>query len=341
MSKINLKYVAIYKVRGKDFSYYRRDGKRFRIHGDVGSDEWRAEYERIHTQYAAGNVEKAPPAKGSFAALWVDYAGSKKFAKLVKGTQDNYRRSIEPLVKDFGHMPIATLESKHIQRWTDELEDTPRTANALLTTLRLLLNYGMKRGMVKDNQALLVDPTRYKKKPYRPWSDKEIDIMTGPEAGDGALPVLLGLYTAQRRGDVLAMKWTAYDGETIAVKQSKTGTELAIPVHPILRAALDMEPRRSEYICTRPDGKPWRASHFSHSFAKARERLGLSDSLHFHGLRHTAASRLAEAGCSHAEIQAITGHKTIAMVAHYASGAKQKTLSAQAIARLPSQAQKP
>jgi integrase len=54
----------------------------------------------------------------------------------------------------------------------------------------------------------------------------------------------------------------------------------------------------------------------------------------FHGLRKTAASRLAEAGCSTHEIAAITGHKTLAMVELYTRGADQKRRATAAIFRL-------
>lgn len=168
-----------------------------------------------------------------------------------------------------------------------------------------------------------------------PWRDAEIAIMTGPHAGALALPVLIALYTAQRLGDVLRLPWSAYDGETIRLRQGKTGAELALPVHPVLQAALATAPRTAITICTRPDGHAWKADHFKHRFARTRERLGLPDDMHFHGLRHSAASHLAEAGCTHAEIAAITGHKSAAMVSHYTRGAAQKKLAQAAIARLP------
>lgn len=49
-----------------------------------------------------------------------------------------------------------------------------------------------------------------------------------------------------------------------------------------------------------------------------------------HGLRYLAAVELAEAGCSDAEIQAVTGHKTLAMVQKYRAEASRKRLSKQA-----------
>lgn len=43
-----------------------------------------------------------------------------------------------------------------------------------------------------------------------------------------------------------------------------------------------------------------------------------------HGWRYTAAHELAEAGCTDAEIAAITGHKSAEMVAKYSRKAGQK-----------------
>jgi integrase len=50
---------------------------------------------------------------------------------------------------------------------------------------------------------------------------------------------------------------------------------------------------------------PMRA--FRSAWGKACRKARISG-LHFHDLRGTAATRLAEAGCSHAEIASITGH---------------------------------
>jgi integrase len=50
-----------------------------------------------------------------------------------------------------------------------------------------------------------------------------------------------------------------------------------------------------------------------------------------HGLRKNAAIALAEAGCSPHEIMAITGHRTLEMVTHYAKRVSQRTLARSAM----------
>jgi integrase len=54
-----------------------------------------------------------------------------------------------------------------------------------------------------------------------------------------ALAVLIAANTAQREGDILAMSESQYDGKTITLTQSKTGTTLSIPVTRELKQALD------------------------------------------------------------------------------------------------------
>jgi integrase len=224
-----------------------------------------------------------------------------------------------------------------IIRRRDELAATPRKANYFVTVMSLLLVWGRDRKYCRTIEAAGIKPLRTGES-YRPWTDAEIEAMTGPDAGLVALPVLLGLYTAQRRADVIKLPWSAYDGRTITLRQSKAREKariLVIPVHPVLKAALDAAPRTAVTICARADGHSWKIDHFAKAFAAHRAKLGLPDDMQFHGLRHSAASRMAEAGASDAQVQAITGHETRQMVELYTAGAKQKKLAKAAIAKLP------
>ena len=69
-------------------------------------------------------------------------------------------------------------------------------------------------------------------------------------------------------------------------------------------------------------------------FRKVRNKLeDPAKPYSLHGLRKNAAVSLAEAGCSDAEIQAVTGHKSVKMVQGYRRAASQKSLSKQAQTR--------
>ncbi len=52
------------------------------------------------------------------------------------------------------------------------------------------------------------------------------------------------------------------------------------------------------------------------AFRHGRERAGLPD-VHFHDLRHTATSRLAEKLTNILELSSVTGHKDLRMLKRY------------------------
>jgi len=110
---------------------------------------------------------------------------------------------------------------------------------------------------------------------------------------------------------------------------------LSIPVHPNLRVLFDATTRSGVMILTTKTGRAFHPRVFPRDFREARIKAGLPDGLSFHGLRHTAAARLAELDAGAQEIQAITGHKSLKLVEHYIRQACQELQADTAIARLP------
>ncbi len=85
---------------------------------------------------------------------------------------------------------------------------------------------------------------------------------------------------------------------------------------------------------TTTTGRPFTGSNFRHHWRKAVKDAKLDGlGLTYHGLRYTAASKLFELGCNPKEVAAITGHKSLAMVAKYGRFADQKRLAGAAILR--------
>lgn len=339
MAPVDLPYLNTYRVRGRLFAYYRRNALRVRLRGEPGSPEFLAAYAAAHARAEAAIAGVRvpglkPPAPGSFGALVALYRSAPEYRKLADGSRAGYDRILKPLLDRFGDLPVASIPRAWVLAMRDELQDTPRAANYRVAVISRLLNFAIDRGLRTDNPAARVQSLACGPG-HRRWTNAEVAAMTGAEAGDVALPVMIALHTAQRLGDVLRLLWSAYDGERIRLRQSKTGADLVIPVSEDLKAVLDATRRQAAVICTTEAGRAWKPDWFKHRFAQVRAKLGLPDDMHFHGLRHSRASELAEAGASDAEIQAVTGHKTRAMVARYTRGARQEHLARAAIARLP------
>lgn len=84
---------------------------------------------------------------------------------------------------------------------------------------------------------------------------------------------------------------------------------------------------------TTQDGQHWNASTYSKAFRTHLAAIGLSD-YHFHGLRHTTGTALAENGATSKEIQSILNHKTLQMSERYTKRADQKRLARSGMAKL-------
>lgn len=115
---------------------------------------------------------------------------------------------------------------------------------------------------------------------------------------------ILALHTGQRQGDLLRAAWSNYDGRAIRIFQQKRKTWVTVPC---TKAMVDRMPRVATVVLTSTTGKAWKKRDFAAQWKEAGDLAGLTD-LHFHDLRGTAVTMLAEAGCTIPEIAAITDH---------------------------------
>jgi integrase len=149
-------------------------------------------------------------------------------------------------------------------------------------------------------------------------------------------PLILAAYSGQRRGDLVRLPWSAYDGRSLRLKQSKTGTSLTIPCHPVLKAALDewRTGTASTLILVNRVGRPWQPNNLSKALQIGLAEIeGFPAGHNIHGLRKLAAVRLAQCGCTIHEIGSITGHLSLAMLQLYTAGTDQERLAEAAVLR--------
>lgn len=125
--------------------------------------------------------------------------------------------------------------------------------------------------------------------------------------------VQLALETAMRRGELLALRWENIDldAQTAYLPTTKNGTPRLVPLSSKAIKVLVPLPRL-------PTGFVFgiSAQTMEAAFQRARTRAGIVN-LHFHDLRHTATSRMAEKLPNVIELAAVTGHRTIQMLKRY------------------------
>jgi integrase len=285
-------------------------------------------------RYAAYKPARSRIAPESLDALLAAYRRSPEWQALKPATRATYAVYVR-LLDRIGHLPAKQLKRRDLLEIRDGVAAArgngagtgfQRAASALMA-------WAVDRGWIEYHPLARARALPSGHLP--PWS--ETDAARALEALPEAYRrvVTLGMHTGQRRGDLIALTWAAYDGATLRLRQQKTGAALVIPAHPDLRAALDAwkAERTSAVILTSPQGRPWTAQHLSREMGKKLAAAGLPG-LNVHGLRKLAAARLAEAGCTPHEIQAITGHRTLSMVDLYTRGADQERLATAAIVKL-------
>ena len=337
------RYVQPVRAKGSTYLYFRRHGQRWRLPDDPASPEFQKAYlERLGSTNA-----DAPPRRvgeGSVAAMIRDYRASDEFLALKPKTQRDYGRMLDVFAA-IDHHPAEAIRRRHIRELRKGLAGKARTQKLFTQVASALFNFGI------DNDHCSLNPAARMKrigkaKAYKAWTDAQCATFEKSKPRRHLLTAyMLGRYSGQRRGDVLKMARTTYDGTSIEVRQAKTehhadGDEtLCIPVHKRLKAYLDELPKNSLLFVVDEDGLPVEETTFSKEFRDALDAADL-DELHFHGLRKTAGRALAEAGCSAHEIQSITGHKTLQMVEHYTRAARQKRLASSAMAKLEKESDK-
>lgn len=273
--------------------------------------------------------------KDTIAALIGAYKDSPEWRDLAQVTKINYSIYLREL-RAVEHIDPTTVRRRDILTSRDAIASTRGNgaATGFIRAVGAMFKWAVDREWIDHSPVIKIKPLALGS--LRAWSpDEAAKALAGlPEYLRRV--VVLAIYTGQRRGDLCAMGWSAYDGARIRLVQQKTKAPLVIPAHPVLKAELDewKQTATGLTILTNADDRPWKPPLLSYHMPAALYKIGLPDDLNVHGLRKLAAANLADAGCSTKEIGAITGHITLSMIDLYTRSADQEKLAGAAILRL-------
>lgn len=241
------------------------------------------------------------------------------------------------------HHHIATKARKRVfKRVGDEVvaveigaEGLPATADKWRASLAAVYSWAIAKGLVAVNPAEGIaqafDTKQAARTNYlrgdsllRFWRALEGDA--DPETRD-VLKLLL--FTGQRRGNVLGMRWSDVDlGARVWSLNAKQTKQSKAQTTPLVAQACEILQRRSEsagtpwvFPATRASGPdraigPMSEARLRDAWARICAAAGIED-LRPHDLRHTSGSWLARLGASEAVRQKALGHQTPAMAARY------------------------
>src|SRR5260370_221228 len=228
----------------------------------------------------------------------------------------------------------------------DEFQGTPRTANYIVSVLRLVLTYAEERKRTFRVPPYRISPARRPKKlktgeGHRRWEEIEIDGYRKHWVIGTLERVLFEAFlnTGQRGGDVAPMIRQQYFRGEIAVAQEKTKERVWIPASSDLRAVLDPWLEGHDHVVLFPTdtGRPLRVNYMRHLMRDAMRAAGLPDDCTLHGLRYTFATRGLELGLDWQTVESIVGHRTPAMGFKYTDERRRARLTIATLDAAPEQ----
>lgn len=215
------------------------------------------------------------------------------------------------------------------------------TVNRHLATLRALYNQAIRSGHYKGvNPAAQPGmlPEQHRERYLVLEQDQRMVKALAEDQNVGAATAIgLLMVTAARKSEITQAEWQNVDldrGELL-VPRSKNGRSRRIPLSPVAVRLLRLQRRRCPaeerfvFPGTLP-GKP--IEDLRRIWVRTKKAAGLPSDLRIHDLRHSMASRLANAGTPLNEIGAILGHRSLVQTSRYAHFSPQRLINTAAIA---------
>jgi integrase len=276
---------------------------------------------------AADAARKAEDGKPTIEKLWRQY--DENNAGRRSRYEDVNRYSLH-LAGSFGGKTPDELVTLDIDRLRINKLKTysPQTVKHILTLLKRIVAYGVKKGLCPQPEPSRLNFTFPKVDNQKTENLTREQIAAYLAALDAepdqnlASVLRLALTTGMRKGAILALQWGDIDFErgfiTLRGESAKSGKTQRIPVSSeATDILLNIERGGSPFVFPGKGGKP--RKNISFIACRVRDRAGLpKDFRPLHGLRHTFASWAVSNGIDLFTAQKLLTHATPAMTQRYA-----------------------
>lgn len=265
------------------------------------------------------------------------------------GTYEQYESRVRVhIVPAIGRVRLSELTPQHVQHLQASMLHAglaPNTVKATRTTLIRALNEAMTQGMLARNVATLTRAPKVRRAEMRVYDDAQVRrlLAVAAETRHEAI-ITLAVTTGMREGELLALTWrnVSLDGRYLQVQRNlrrlrETGltmqdtktaysrrkidlSELAVDALRRHRARQNAERLRAgdawhdhDLVFPNTLGKPEAANSLVYrDYVPIVKRAGLPY-IHFHDLRHTAATLLLLKNINPKKVSEMLGHANVAI----------------------------
>lgn len=294
---------------GKRIWYFRVcHGKRVRLPGEYGSAEFQEAYRAALAKHVSGEAKT-----GRTLGWLIDqYRHSPAYEALARETKKQFRYQLDRMKAGAGSAPIAGISAATIAAGRDARAAKPSDANKFLKCSAALFRFAVDRQWMRDNPAKGIAKVRTQSIGFHTWTEEEANAFEKcwPIGTRERLAFDLLVYTGVRRSDVVRLgRQYAKQGEiTITTEKSRNmgkPVEVTITILPPLLKSIESAPTGDMTYLTTHKKTAFGKESFGNWFRAACRAAGVPGSSH--GLRKLAAVRMAEAGATEAELNAVFG----------------------------------
>ncbi len=281
---------------------------------------------KIRTEIVEGSFfEKSIGSNKTFRDMMIKFI-KEHSPKVSISMQKSYITSLNHLDLFFGSSNLLAISPKMISRYKILRRDEGSASGSINKELAMLSKAFslavMEWEWLKDNPVSRV-PRENENNERDRWLSKEEETILLDNCPEWLRDILVfDLNTGLRQQELLSLEWNRVNlfRKTILIQNTKNGKPKTLPLN---KFALDVLNRRSKMKSIKNDlvffnknGRKIHVSNLRKSFYRVMGKVGIKD-FRFHDLRHTFASRLAQAGVDLYKISKLLGHKDIKMTQRY------------------------
>jgi integrase len=289
------------RTKAHDFKAVLRDG------GDPVADK------RKRRAEAAAEANAEPDTVRSVSVRFLKHCRNKN--RTIGEQERIMGRDVLPA---WGDRPLAEIQRRDVLKLLERKADTsPFMANRLLALVRRFFNWAVEVDLLNDNPAAGVKAPHEEKSRERVLRDDELKTvwLAADDMGHPFGPITqLLILTAQRRDEVVAMRWSEISATgkewVIPGKRTKNEKENRVPLCDTALAIIEAQPTidGSDFVfpsSRTPTKKP--ASGLSRAKRRLDDASGVTG-WRYHDLRRTAASGMARAKVPPHVVEKILNH---------------------------------
>lgn len=211
----------------------------------------------------------------------------------------------------FGSKPTASIRRRDIVGLLDKAANSgPASANQVRAILSGIFGWAVNRDLAEFNPVQGIKKVGKSRPRERVLTDSEIKLVWAACEKDAtpiSISTQLVLVTAQRGGEVRALRWEQIDGDWWTIPRTKAGRSHRVFLSPLAHELLERLEKTGGYCFPASTGtsgylvRPYKALY------RLRDLSGIHDWT-IHDLRRTAATQMASMGIRREVLRQVLGH---------------------------------